>query len=98
MCREHLKAKAELGLKDEVYLFLCGNLVDVVTTMNGRELLHFMRLRTCQRAQWEIRNLAEMMLGQLRKLHRVYLNILVRVVIFGVIVQKENFPVENKRR
>ena len=68
VCREHLKAKAELGLKDEVYLFLCGNLVDVVTTMNGRELLHFMRLRTCQRAQWEIRNLAEMMLGQLREI------------------------------
>ncbi|MHB1646437.1 MAG: FAD-dependent thymidylate synthase [bacterium] len=28
-------------------------------TMNARELLHFFRLRGCERAQWEIRNLAK---------------------------------------
>ncbi len=30
-------------------------------TMNARELLHFFSLRCCNRAQWEIRNLAEQM-------------------------------------
>jgi thymidylate synthase (FAD) len=30
----------------------------IVFTMNGEELVHFLRLRTCNRAQWEIRNLA----------------------------------------
>ncbi|MBO4299694.1 MAG: FAD-dependent thymidylate synthase [Clostridia bacterium] len=30
-------------------------------TMNARELLHFFSLRCCNRAQWEIRTLAEMM-------------------------------------
>ena len=30
--------------------------------MNARELLHFFELRTCNRAQWEIRRLADEML------------------------------------
>ena len=30
--------------------------------MNARELLHFFALRCCNRAQWEIRELAEKML------------------------------------
>ena len=34
----------------------------LVMTMNCRELLHFFSLRTCNRAQWEIRNLADEML------------------------------------
>lgn len=35
---------------------------DLVMTMNARELLHFFSLRTCNRAQWEIRKLADEML------------------------------------
>lgn len=34
----------------------------IVVTMNARELRHFFTLRCCQRAQWEIRRLAEEML------------------------------------
>ncbi len=34
----------------------------MVVTMNARELLHFFRLRCCNRAQWEIRALANKML------------------------------------
>ena len=34
----------------------------LVVTMNARELRHFFDLRCCNRAQWEIRNLAEQML------------------------------------
>ena len=34
----------------------------LIMTMNARELLHFFSLRTCNRAQWEIRNLADQML------------------------------------
>ncbi len=34
----------------------------MMVTMNARELLHFFRLRCCQRAQWEIRSLADEML------------------------------------
>lgn len=34
----------------------------IIVTMNARELLHFFRVRTCNRAQWEIRAMAERML------------------------------------
>lgn len=39
----------------------------LVMTMNGRELLHFFSLRTCSRAQWEIRLLSEKMLKLCRQ-------------------------------
>lgn len=35
---------------------------DLIMTMNARELLHFFSLRTCNRAQWEIRRMADEML------------------------------------
>jgi thymidylate synthase (FAD) len=38
----------------------------IVFTMNGEELVHFLRLRTCSRAQWEIRKMAVKMLWKLR--------------------------------
>jgi len=49
------------------YFALAGNQLDVLCDMNGRELLHFMKLRTCNRAQWEIRACAVDLLMQLRK-------------------------------
>ncbi len=56
------------GLSEELlaYIQLSGNTVDIVTTINGRELLLFMKLRSCTRAQWEIRDFAIDMLKQLR--------------------------------
>lgn len=51
---EALKA-AGVPETDLVYYQLSGNTVDIVSTMNARELLLFFRLRTCTRAQWEIR-------------------------------------------
>jgi flavin-dependent thymidylate synthase len=50
-----------------VYLQLSGNALDIVTTMNARELLLFLKLRTCNRAQWEIRAYAVEMLKTLRE-------------------------------
>jgi thymidylate synthase (FAD) len=35
----------------------------IMVTMNARELLHFFRQRCCNRAQWEIRQMAEKMLN-----------------------------------
>ncbi len=40
------------------YFALAGNQLDVMCAMNGRELQHFFALRTCRRAQWEIRAVA----------------------------------------
>ncbi|TNF55422.1 FAD-dependent thymidylate synthase [bacterium] len=38
----------------------------IMVTMNARELLHFFRQRCCNRAQWEIRGLAEEMLKEVK--------------------------------
>lgn len=61
-----LKAK---GLTEEqlVYCQLSGNTLDIISSMNGRELMLFMKLRTCNRAQWEIRDFAIEMLRQFRQ-------------------------------
>lgn len=46
----------------------------LVMTMNARELLHFFSLRTCNRAQWEIRELADEMLKIVKKIFPVVFN------------------------
>jgi thymidylate synthase (FAD) len=54
--------------EDLVYSRIAGNVVDVITNMNARELFHFIGLRTCQRAQWEIREYAEILTSKLKKI------------------------------
>jgi thymidylate synthase (FAD) len=44
------------------YYTLQGGYTTFVMTMNARELRHFISLRCCNRAQWEIRALADEML------------------------------------
>ena len=39
----------------------------LIVTMNARELLHFFSLRCCNRAQWEIRQLADAMLSLVKQ-------------------------------
>ncbi len=39
----------------------------IVITMNARELLHFFNVRCCERAQWEIREMAFQMLQEAKK-------------------------------
>lgn len=65
---EGLDEKAALSkaekLANEDARFVLPNACEtmIVATMNGRELLHFFEVRTCNRAQWEIRDLAKEML------------------------------------
>ncbi len=53
----------ENGIPAEDARFLLPNATEtqLVFTMNARELLHFFRLRGCERAQWEIRRVAQEM-------------------------------------
>ena len=60
-------SKAGVDKYTLAYLDLAGNTLDVVSTMNGRQLVHFLCLRTCNRAQWEIREYAVEMLYLLRQ-------------------------------
>lgn len=65
---EAAKQALNLGAAEQalVYFALSGHTLHVITDMNGRELMHFCRLRTCTRAQWEIRKIALEMLRQAR--------------------------------
>ncbi len=60
---EELGIKGESGNQDARYLLPNAAETKIVVTMNARELLHFFRVRCCNRAQWEIREMAERMLG-----------------------------------
>lgn len=59
----------ELGINKEDARYCLANATEtkIVVTMNARTLLHFFQLRCCVRAQWEIRNLAEAMLIEVKK-------------------------------
>lgn len=72
----------ERGVKKEDARYLLPNATttNIVVTMNARELLHFIELRTSPRAQWEIRELAKEMLKQVKE---------VAPVIFGEIKFEE---------
>jgi thymidylate synthase (FAD) len=51
---------AEAGIPPEDARYILPNAAEtkIMVTMNARELLHFFRLRCCERAQWEIRAMA----------------------------------------
>lgn len=54
------------GIPPEDARYILPNAAEtsIVITMNARELLHFFTLRSCNRAQWEIRRLSDEMLRQ----------------------------------
>jgi len=56
----------EAGNQDARYLLPNAAETKIIITMNARELLHFFRVRCCNRAQWEIRAMAERMLELVR--------------------------------
>ncbi len=56
----------ESANQDARYILPNAAETKIVVTMNARELLHFFRVRCCNRAQWEIRSMAEKMLGLIR--------------------------------
>ena len=53
---------AGVPAEDARYLLPNAAETKIVITMNVRELLHFFSLRCCNRAQWEIRDMAHRML------------------------------------
>lgn len=57
------------GIKAEDARYVLPNAAEsnIVVTMNARSLHHFFSLRCCQRAQWEIRELADLMLAEVKK-------------------------------
>ncbi|MDO4842524.1 MAG: FAD-dependent thymidylate synthase [Phoenicibacter congonensis] len=63
-CQDAYQKLRELDIPKEDARFVLPNAAEtkIVITMNARELLHFFEVRCCNRAQWEIRELANRML------------------------------------
>lgn len=59
----------DMGIPAEDSRFILPNATctNIMVTMNARSLLNFFELRCCQHAQWEIRNLANKMLAEVKK-------------------------------
>lgn len=68
----------EMGIPAEDARYVTPQAVTtkLIMTMNARELIHFFSLRTCNRAQWEIREMADRMLKICRKVSpRIFWNV-----------------------
>lgn len=57
-----LGGKGEHSNEDARFVLPNAAETKMIVTMNARELMHFFQLRTCERAQWEIRDLSWEML------------------------------------
>lgn len=68
---EYFKAA---GVRDEdlVYFYLCGQLVNVYTTMNGRTVEWITRMRSCNKAHWEIRKISHDIEKQIKEIAPLY--------------------------
>lgn len=65
---DHFKNDYQIREEDLIYFTLSGNIVNVVTNMNGKTLEHILGLRECTKAQWETRKMAEGMHAEINKL------------------------------
>jgi len=59
--------KAGVPTEDARYILPNATSTKIIVTMNARELLHFFSLRCCERAQWEMREMAKRMLSLVKK-------------------------------
>lgn len=58
---------AGIPKEDARYILPNATETKIIVTFNVRSLLHFFSLRCCNRAQWEIRILANLMLAEVKK-------------------------------
>lgn len=58
------KSAEKKAIEDARFVLPNAACTSMIVTMNARELLHFFRLRTCNRSQWEIRAVADKMLAE----------------------------------
>lgn len=58
----------KFGVRDEdlVYFYLSGNACNIYTTMNGKSMVWFSRMRCCNKAQWEIKNIADSIVDEIK--------------------------------
>ena len=62
--------------EDLIYFYMAGNMLNVVTNMDGATLSHIARLRICTKAQWEIRGILTQMRELVKEIAPLYASIL----------------------
>lgn len=65
---ESYRKAEKQAIEDARYVFPNACETKIVITMNARSLLHFFNVRCCNRAQWEIREMATEMLKECKKI------------------------------
>lgn len=65
--KKEYNAIEKQAIEDARYVFPNACETKIVCTMNARSLLHFFNVRCCNRAQWEIRAMADEMLKECKK-------------------------------
>ena len=68
----------EMGVREEdlVYFHLSGNMVNILANMDGKTLAWITHLRTCNKAQWEIRDIFNEIRKQIKDKCPIYGTIL----------------------
>ncbi|MFA9397118.1 MAG: FAD-dependent thymidylate synthase [Clostridiaceae bacterium] len=61
------KQAEKKAIEDARYVFPNACETKIVVTMNARSLMNFFKHRCCSRAQWEIREMADLMLSEVKK-------------------------------
>ena len=64
---EYRYLSGKVPAEDARYVLPNACTTNITVTMNARELWHFFELRCCNRAQWELRAVADEMLRQVRE-------------------------------
>ncbi len=59
--------KYDIAEEDLIYFYLGCQMLNVITTMNGRTLQWILRLRCCNKAQWQIRGIAKEIAKQVKE-------------------------------
>nr|WP_072537490.1 FAD-dependent thymidylate synthase [Anaerococcus mediterraneensis] len=59
----------KMAIEDARYVFPNACETKIVFTMNARNLLHFFSLRSCNRAQWEIRAMSDEMIKLVKNIY-----------------------------
>ena len=56
-----------IAREDLIYFYLGCQMLNIITTMNGRSLQWILHLRCCNKAQWQIRKIANEMATQVKE-------------------------------
>ena len=64
---EYFKSE-KIAQEDLIYFYIGAQMLNVVTTIDARNLKWILRLRCCNKAQWQIRKIAQDIAGQVKQI------------------------------